>query len=134
MEWKSKVFMTIKKETYRYIAAGILLVMIDFSVFFLTSKLGAHYLISQSIAVAICSIIGAKIFREFVFSKSDRRKCIKSNVLLLNISNAISLFVSYLMLYALIDILSFATVIAKIIVTGVLTVANYMVRKYIIFI
>lgn len=126
--------MTIRRETYRYIVAGILLVLVDFSTFFLASKLGAHYLVSQSIAVAICSIVGAKIFREFVFSKSDKKNSIKSNVLLLNISNAVTLFVSYLMLYSLIDILSLGTVVAKIIVTGSLTVANYIVRKYIIFI
>lgn len=121
-------------EIVRYIFMGIILVLIDISIFYIFNLLGAHYLLSQSLSLFTCSLFGSRLFRNFVFTDDEKKRSINSNFVLLNTFNMIGFAASYILLYIFIDKIKLGTLDSKLFTIVILTIFNYLTRKYIIFV
>ncbi len=121
-------------ELTRYISVGLILVILDASTFFISNKFGAHYLLSQSLSLLVCSIFGTKLFSEKVFIKDKKMKSVRLNFILLNTFNIISFLGSYIFLYIFIDKLNFNIFNSKLFSIVIFTIFNYVTRKFFIFV
>ena len=121
-------------EIVRYIFVGIILVLIDISIFYIFNQLGAHYLLSQSLSLFASSLFGSRLFRYIVFINDEKKRSINSNFVLLNTFNMIGFAASYIFLYIFIDKIKLSPLDSKIFTTLILTIFNYLTRKYIIFV
>jgi putative flippase GtrA len=131
---KNRLMKSFSVEIVRYIFVGIILVLVDISIFYISNQLGAHYLLSQSLSLFACSLVGSRLFRNFVFLDDEKKRSINSNFVLLNTFNMMGFAASYILLYIFIDKIKLDTLDSKLFTTLILTIFNYLTRKYIIFV
>jgi len=130
---KNRLMKSFSFEIIRYIFVGIVLVLVDLSTFYISNQLGAHYILSQSLSLFVCSLFGSRLFRNFVFLDDKKKRSINSNFVLLNTFNILGFAASYILLYIFIDKLKLGTLDSKLFTIAILTIFNYLTRKYIIF-
>ena len=71
---KNRLMKSFSVEIVRYIFVGIILVLVDISIFYISNQLGAHYLLSQSLSLFACSLVGSRLFRNFVFLDDEKKE------------------------------------------------------------
>lgn len=121
-------------EIVRYIFVGIILVSIDITTFYIFNQLGAHYLLSQTLSLFVCSLFGSRLFRYFVFLNDEKKRSMNSNFVLLNTFNMMGFAASYILLYFFIDEINLGVLDSKLFTIVIITIFNYLTRKYIIFV
>jgi putative flippase GtrA len=120
-------------EFHRYLWAGSLAFGADFAVLFTaTSLLGINYLISNIFGFALGLFVSYALCTKWVFRY--RRMLNTSHEFLIFSGVAlISLVLSELCMWVMVDVASVHYLIAKVIATGIIFLFNFVLRKILLF-
>lgn len=128
--WKKYV----NKETISYLVFGVLTTVIDLVVYQGALLLGTHYMAAQWIAWA-CAVAFAFVTNKFfVFeSKSTRFSVLMRELIAFVGGRVFSGVITALLLAALVEGLSCAEMVAKLITEVFVIISNYLISKLLIF-
>ncbi|MFN3234650.1 MAG: GtrA family protein [Gammaproteobacteria bacterium] len=120
------------REFLRYSTAGVISTLIDWVIFFyLAIHCGVNYQIALMIALSLSSIVNYKINRDFTFQNASPKilRQFTSYYMLVLASLAMSLA----LMHYFVDILLLQKMTARVLTTGGLAIANYIMTKLIPF-
>lgn len=123
--------MRIEKELFWYVVFGILTTVVNIVVYFIFSRLGINYLISNILAWFLSVLFAYVTNRRWVFESKS------SNVLkecgLFFSGRIFSGAIDTGLMYLFIDILSIGDVVSKIVIQVIVVVLNYVISKWVVF-
>lgn len=134
MCWIRNIFKKYK-EIISYAFWGILTTLVNYAVFFICVRFfDITYLISN-ICSWVCAVTFAYVTNKiFVFNSTDWSVTkLKTEVLPFFLERIFSLVVETVMLYVLVDGLSFNSEIMKVFTNLVVIAINYLISKFVIF-
>ena len=123
--------MKLEKELFWYVVFGILTTVVNIVVYFIFSRLGVNYLISNILAWFLSVLFAYVTNRRWVFESNS------SNVLkecgLFFSGRIFSGIIDTGLMYLFIDILSIGDVVSKIVIQVIVVVLNYVISKWVVF-
>ena len=123
--------MRLEKELFWYVVFGILTTVVNIVVYFIFSRLGVNYLISNILAWFLSVLFAYVTNRRWVFESKS------SNVLkecgLFFSGRIFSGIIDTGLMYLFIDILSIGDVVSKIVIQVIVVVLNYVISKWVVF-
>ena len=123
--------MKLEKELFWYVVFGILTTVVNIVVYFIFSRLGVNYLISNILAWFLSVLFAYVTNRRWVFESKS------SNVLkecgLFFSGRIFSGIIDTGLMYLFIDILSIGDVVSKIVIQVIVVVLNYVISKWVVF-
>lgn len=134
MCWIKAIFKKYK-EVISYGFWGVMTTLVNYIVFFSCLRfLSINYLISNAISW-VCAVTFAYITNKlFVFNSKDwSPEKLKSETITFFLGRLFSLVVETVMLYVLVDGLSFSSEIMKVFTNLVVIVINYFISKFMVF-
>lgn len=125
--------MKIKKyeEVILYLIFGVLTTIVNIIVYYLLTKLGLWYILSNILAWAIAVLFAFVTNRKFVF-KSKNNNMLKEFYLFVS-ARIFSGVIDTLIMFVGIDILKISDLIIKVFANVVVVIINYIFSKLIIF-
>jgi len=127
------------KQILKFGVVGGSAFLIDyFLMIFLTESFGINYLVSSAISFSVSVIYNYLLSVIWVFEANRQRKAIATFFLFLILS-IIGLGINQLLMWSLVDLTGFGKIwdkfyiIAKLFVTGIVMVYNFITRKKILF-
>lgn len=118
-------------ELVAYVVVGGMTTLVNFVVYFLCTHVDIHYLIANVIAWVFAVLFAYVANRKYVFKSEGNNQ--KAEFLQFVSLRAITLLVESLLLFVCIQWLSMNENIAKIIVSIVTVIGNYVFCKFMIF-
>lgn len=118
-------------ELFNYAIVGGLTTLVNFVVYFLCTHVQIHYLIANVVAWVFAVLFAYVANRKYVFKSEGNNQ--KAEFLQFVSLRAITLVVESLLLFVCIQMLSMDENIAKIIVSVVTVIGNYVFCKFMIF-
>lgn len=117
------------KQLFRFGIIGIVCFLLDYIVMIiLTERCGLNYLLSAGISFSISVIANYILSMQFVFvSKKDLKKTTEFTVFIF--LSVIGLGINELLMWCAVEWLGLFYMFAKIIVTGIVMVYNFVSRK-----
>jgi putative flippase GtrA len=123
----------IHYEFIKYLIAGTLAFLSDFSVFILLTKyLDIHYLIANAIGFCVGLCVSYTCCVMWVFGQRKYTSVKIEFPLFLAIS-LVTLLIGEMLLLTLVEIAAMSVVLAKIVMTGIIFVGNFLLKKFILF-
>ena len=123
----------LHQEFARYIAAGTLAFLSDFAVFLtLTSVFDVHYLAANAAAFCLGLTVSYLCCITWVFSQRTYSKVSVELPVFIAVSG-VMLFVGEVLMLVLVEFATLSTVAAKIVMTGIVFVGNFLLKKSILF-
>ena len=123
--------MRLEKELFWYVVFGILTTVVNIVVYFIFSRLGVNYLISNILAWFLSVLFAYVTNRRWVFESKS------SNVLkecgLFFSGRIFSGIIDTGLMYLFIDILSIGDLVSKIVIQVIVVVLNYVISKWVVF-
>ncbi len=127
----NKIF---NKEVILYLIFGVLTTIIDLIVFYIANNiLNIHYVISTCLAWIFAVLFAYVTNKIFVFSSQKKSKSIFKEMLYFFSLRLISLLMSIIFMFVMIDIINISSVISKILVNILVVISNYFFSKLYIF-
>lgn len=125
--------MKIKKyeEVILYLIFGVLTTIVNILVYYLLTKIGLWYILSNILAWAIAVLFAFVTNRKFVF-KSKNNNMLKEFYLFVS-ARIFSGVIDTLIMFVGIDILKISDLIIKVFANVVVVIINYIFSKLIIF-
>lgn len=118
----------IQKQLITFIIIGVGATAIDFGILaLLLTTLSSHYLMASGIAFSAATIFNYLASTKWVF-KSKYTNKIKEFIIFLTLS-IVGLLLTQLFLYISVEIVGLTVLLAKLGVTGIVTVINFILRK-----
>lgn len=111
-------------------AVNTLITLICF--YFFNKILYINYMISTIAGYAIGMLNSYNLNKKWTFHDDDERLFSQFSKFI--ITNTISLGINILIMYILVDILNFESMLSQIFATGFSTISNYIGSKYLVFI
>ena len=123
------------KELISYGFWGVMTTLVNYVVFFVCLRLlNINYLISNVVSWVFAVMFAYITNKVFVFnSKNWSPGKLKNEAILFFIGRLLSLVVETVMLYVLVDGLSFSSEVMKVITNLVVIAINYFISKFMIF-
>ncbi|MFV0395683.1 MAG: GtrA family protein [Coprobacillaceae bacterium] len=118
------------KEWFKYGCNGVLTTLVNYSIFFIISTFGIHYLISNTIAWLAAVIFAYYTNRKWVFKSQGS---FKEEFLSFISLRFVTLIIENISLYLCIQIFGITTIISKCAVSIITIIANYAICKTKIF-
>lgn len=123
--------MRIEKELFWYVVFGILTTVVNILVYFVFTRLGVNYLISNVLAWFFSVLFAYVTNRRWVFESKS------SNILkecgLFFSGRIFSGVVDTGLMWLFIDVLAIGDLISKIVIQIVVVVLNYVISKWVVF-
>lgn len=123
--------MKLEKELILYVIFGILTTLVNIIVYFVFTRLGINYLISNILAWFLSVLFAYVTNRRWVF-ESKSSDILKECGLFFS-GRIFSGVVDTGLMYLFIDILSIGDVISKIVIQVIVVILNYIISKWIVF-
>ena len=123
--------MKLGKELILYVIFGILTTVVNIVVYFVFTRLGVNYLVSNVIAWFLSVLFAYVTNRRWVFESKDSN--ILKECFLFFSGRIFSGVVDTGLMYLFIDILSIGDVISKIVIQVIVVILNYVISKWIVF-
>ena len=123
--------MKLEKELFWYVVFGVLTTVVNIVVYFVFTRLGVNYLVSNAIAWFLSVLFAYVTNRKWVF-ESKSSDILKECGLFFS-GRIFSGVVDMGLMWLFIDILSIGDVISKIVVQVIVVILNYVVSKWIVF-
>jgi len=122
----------VKVRFLRYLIMGGIATLIDWSSFYILALiLGIYYLLALAISFSLASIAHYTLNKLFTF-RCKSKKIAKQFSVSFSIS-IISLILSSIIMFALVDLLLIQKMISRIMTTFIVLIANYSMHKYFTF-
>lgn len=118
-------------ELINYVVVGGLTTLVNFVVYFFCTHVQLHYLIANVIAWVFAVVFAYIANRKYVFKSEGNNQ--KAEFIQFVSLRAVTLIVESLLLFVCIQMLSMNENIAKIIVSIVTVIGNYVFCKFMIF-
>lgn len=118
-------------ELFNYAIVGGLTTLVNFIVYFFCTHVQIHYLIANVVAWVFAVLFAYGANRKYVFKSEGNNQ--KAEFIQFVSLRAVTLVVESLLLFACIQMLSIDENIAKIIVSVVTVIGNYVFCKFMIF-
>jgi putative flippase GtrA len=123
----------LKRELAKYFAAGAVAFLSDFSVFLVLNKgIGVHYLVANLAGFCLGLAVSFIFCIRWVFSRRTYGKIVIEFPVYLIISLA-TLALGEILLFILVELAAQTPVVAKIIMTGMIFMINFFMKKFILF-
>lgn len=134
MYWIKAIYKKYK-ELISYGFWGVMTTLVNYVVFFVCLRLlNINYLISNVVSWVFAVMFAYITNKVFVFnSKNWSPGKLKNEAILFFIGRLLSLVVETVMLYVLVDGLSFSSEVMKVITNLVVIAINYFISKFMIF-
>lgn len=129
------VLVFVNAETIRYIIIGLINTALNFIIFWLLSNaIGIHYLIANATALIISMIFVFVTNKYFVFKSNvgGINKTVTESVMFILFSG-LSASIDMFLMYTLVDLILVNNMVARLIVNIIMTIVNYIIRKFIVF-
>jgi len=125
--------MAIRREFARYFVAGSLAFLSDFSVFLLlTYSFNVHYLVANIAGFCLGLTVSYLLCIRWVFKQRTYGTPKVELPVFLAIS-LVMLLVGELILLALVESISLPSAMAKIVMTGMIFIGNFLLKKFLLF-
>ena len=127
----NKIF---NKEVILYLVFGVLTTLIDLIVFYISNNiLNIHYIISTCLAWIFAVLFAYVTNKIFVFSSTENKQNIFKEMFYFFSLRLVSLLMSIVFMFIMIDILHLNEILSKILVNVFVVIANYFFSKLFIF-
>ena len=124
---------TLQREFFKYFVAGTLAFLSDFTVFLsLTRGVGVHYLAANAVSFCFGLTVSYLCCIRWVFAHRTYGKVMVEFPVFLTIS-LVTLLIGELILLALVESLALAPEIAKVVMTGIIFIGNFLLKKFLLF-
>ncbi|MFH1677360.1 MAG: GtrA family protein [Patescibacteria group bacterium] len=121
------------KHIIKFIIAGSIATLSDFSLlYFLTDVLGIWYLFSSIIASTVGTFVSFCLQKFWTF-RNNELKNIYQQVYLYFLIGLINLSINSIAMYLLVSKFKIWYILAQIIISGILSICNFMIYRFIIF-
>ena len=118
----------LQKQLITFIIIGVGATAIDFGILaLLLTTLSSHYLMASGIAFSVATVFNYLASIKWVF-KSKYTNKLKEFIIFLTLS-IVGLLLTQLFLYISVEIVGLTVLLAKLGVTGIVTVINFILRK-----
>lgn len=127
----NKIF---NKEVILYLIFGALTTLIDLIVFYISNNiLNIHYIVSTCLAWIFAVLFAYVTNKIFVFSNIENKQNIFKEMFYFFSLRLVSLLMSIVFMFILIDIMHINEILSKILVNVLVVIANYFFSKLFIF-
>jgi len=123
--------MKIEKELFWYVVFGILTTVVNIVVYYLFSRLGVNYLISNILAWFFSVLFAYITNRKWVF-ESKSSNILKECGLFFG-GRIFSGVVDTGLMWLFIDILSIGDMASKVVIQVIVVILNYVISKWVVF-
>jgi len=120
------------EEIWNYLLVGGVTTLIGVGSFILFSRgLSLHYVVANVMSWTVAVIFAYCAYRWFVFHSKEKNK-VKEFVYFIE-ARILTLLLDTGMMIALVDLVSIDDIIAKLMVSVVIVIANYLISKFVVF-
>lgn len=123
--------MKLEKELFWYVVFGVLTTAVNIAVYYIFSRLGVNYLISNVLAWFFSVLFAYVTNRRWVF-ESKSPDILKECGLFFG-GRIFSGVVDTGLMWLFIDILSFGDMVSKIVIQVIVVILNYVISKWVVF-
>lgn len=123
--------MKIEKELFWYVVFGVLTTAVNIVAYFVLTRLGINYLVSNILAWFFSVLFAYVTNRNWVF-ESKSPNILKECVLFFS-GRIFSGVIDTGLMWLFIDVLSIGDVISKIVIQVIVVVLNYVISKWVVF-
>lgn len=123
--------MRLEKEIFWYVVFGVLTTIVNIVVYYVFSRLGVNYLISNVLAWFFSVLFAYVTNRKWVF-ESKSTNILKECGLFFS-GRIFSGVVDTGLMWLFIDILAIGDLISKIVIQVIVVILNYVISKWIVF-
>lgn len=124
---------TLRREFSRYLVAGTLAFLSDFSVFLLlTGTLSIHYLVANAAGFCLGLAVSYLCCIRWVFAERTYGT-VKVELPVFFAISLVTLLAGELILLFLVEAASLSTAVAKIVMTGMIFIGNFLLKKFFLF-
>lgn len=123
--------MKIEKELFWYVVFGVLTTAVNIVAYFVLTRLGINYLVSNILAWFFSVLFAYVTNRKWVF-ESKSPNILKECVLFFS-GRIFSGVIDTGLMWLFIDVLSIGDVISKIVIQVIVVVLNYVISKWVVF-
>lgn len=123
--------MRIEKELFWYVVFGALTTLVNIVVYFLLSRLGINYLVSNVFAWFFSVLFAYVTNRRWVF-ESKGTNILKECALFFS-GRIFSGVVDTALMWLFIDMLTIGDMVSKVVIQVIVIVLNYVISKWIVF-
>ena len=123
--------MKIEKELFWYVVFGALTTLVNIVVYFLLSRLGINYLVSNVFAWFFSVLFAYVTNRRWVF-ESKGTNTLKECSLFFS-GRIFSGVVDTALMWLFIDMLTIGDMVSKVVIQVIVIVLNYVISKWIVF-
>ncbi|WP_296790730.1 GtrA family protein [uncultured Methanobrevibacter sp.] len=123
--------MKIEKELFWYVVFGVLTTLVNIGVYFVLTRLGINYLLSNILAWFFSVLFAYVTNRRWVF-ESKSPNVLKECVLFFS-GRIFSGVIDTGLMWLFIDVLAIGDVISKTVIQVIVVVLNYVISKWVVF-
>ena len=126
-----RLTLKIEKELFWYVVFGVLTTLVNIGVYFVLTRLGINYLLSNILAWFFSVLFAYVTNRRWVF-ESKSPNVLKECVLFFS-GRIFSGVIDTGLMWLFIDVLAIGDVISKTVIQVIVVVLNYVISKWVVF-
>ena len=126
-----RLTLKIEKELFWYVVFGVLTTAVNIVAYFVLTRLGINYLVSNILAWFFSVLFAYVTNRKWVF-ESKSPNVLKECVLFFS-GRIFSGVIDTGLMWLFIDVLAIGDVISKIVIQVIVVVLNYVISKWVVF-